>query len=224
MYTVNEKNCRDTEVYPELSRLYYPMKSTYNFGTLTYLYKKYDCPSSYQDFYDCYTADTKGDDVRTIGRSEDYLQHQAELLSNKSNQPLTTCYDFIVKKLFIDTLDGLKKETEVKELLVNKGYQVKEPTYIQDIEEGIDKLVYKDDKLFCLIQIKPLSFFCGNSKADLIKDRKLAVQKEKKCIEKYKVPVFYLIYNNRTKKWVTNEKGNKAHLLKTLINEHGISY
>ena len=224
MYKIDESKCRGTEEFPELSKNWYYMKGTKNFGTVSYLYKKYECPNNYQDFYNCYTADTIGDDVKTIGRTENYLQHQAELLSINSQQPLTTCFDFIIKKLFIDTLDGQKKEIEVKELLENKGYQVKEPTYIQDTQEGIDKLVYKDDKLFCLIQVKPLSFFCGNSKSDLINDRKLAVEKEKLCIEKYKVPVFYLIYNNRTKKWVTNNKGNKAHLLKTLINENGISY
>ena len=75
MYKIDEKQCRNAESFPELSRNWYYMKGTKNFGTVSYLYKKYECPSSYQDFYDCYIADTVGDDKKTYGRNEDYLYH-----------------------------------------------------------------------------------------------------------------------------------------------------
>ena len=91
MYKIDESKCRETEEFPELSRNWYYMKGTKNFGTVSYLYKKYECPNNYQDFYNCYTADTIGDDIKTIGRTENYLQHQAELLSINSQIVFFVC-------------------------------------------------------------------------------------------------------------------------------------
>lgn len=222
MYKINFDECRNIEnSYSQLKKYWYGMNTTSNFGTMTYLYKKYNCPNNYQDFYNYYINDNGND--RTHGRNEDYLYLMAEKLYDYSGLPITVCYNYMCKKLFIDTLDGQKKELEIKNMILSTGYDVKEPNYIQDTAEGIDKLVYKGNKLFCIIQVKPISFFRGNSNYGLIQDRKKALYQEKLCIEKYGVPVIYFIYDKQTNEWVKNSKGNKGHSLRDLINNDGLT-
>lgn len=224
MYQVNYTHCINAEKENyRFNNLWYGMNSTYNFGCMTYLYKKYNCPSTYQAFYESYINDYEGNDSRTHGRNEEYIKHQATLLAEKdgNKRPKGTYYNYIVKKLIIDTLDGSKKENELKEMLNKSNFQTKEPSYVEDTKYGIDKFIYKDGKLLCIAQIKPNTFFIGNNNDSLINDRINALKKETYCNNTYNVPVVYFIYNKKDGHWILNDKGNKGHKLKNLINNDG---
>lgn len=205
----------------DLKEKWYGLNSTDNLGCVTYLYKKYNRPETVEDFYNAYTADTSiTEDCRTVGRSEEYLENVTCTLAERDNYRFSTedYYSYILKKLFLDTIKGGQKETELANLIKSKGFQTKEPTFNEDTKLGIDLFVYKNDKLICIIQCKPHTFFLGNNNNSLINDRKRAIDKEKKCEEIYKVPVFYCIYNKNTGIWKRNDKGRMCWKLNTLIN------
>lgn len=226
MYKVNLRNSSDAEASNyKLRDAWYGMNGTYNFGCMTHLYKKYGCPDTYQKFYEAYIADTSNDHPCKKGRSEDYLKTQAIRLQERLNDNTSsgTCYDYIIQKLIIDTFNGSQMELVAKQFLEKEGYEVIEPDYYQDTKEGIDKFIYKDGKLNFIVQVKPHTFFLGNSNEGLINDRKLAIEKAKHCVNKYGVPVVYLIYRKDTKEWVLNENGKKAHKLSNLIDANGYS-
>lgn len=226
MYQINETHSRNAEKqHYDWKSTWDNMNATENWGTVTYLYKKYGSPNSYQDFYTAYIADTEGDNAKTHGRSEDYITYQAELFKEKTGgkEGLGVYKDYICKKLFIDTMDGLKWENKAKDWLTDKGYTVEEPDYYQDTTEGIDKLVYKDGSLYCIVQVKPHTFFIGNNNDGLIRDRKNAMKKYNTCRTKYNVPVVYFIYNRNTQEWLNNEKGGMSFNLTTLIDSNGYS-
>lgn len=226
-YTVNEERCLQLEAeHKDWGNLWYSMNSTNNWGCCTYLYKKYGSPETYQAFYDSYTTNNTSDyGDKENGRTSMYILKEAVKLSNKDMDrfPLKDYYDYIVKKLIVDTLKGCKKELEVKYYLEEKGFTTTEPTYYQDTKEGIDKFVWKDDKLQFIVQVKPNTFFIGNRNESLINDRRRAVEKENICKNKYNVPVVYMIYNKQTGVFETNNKGGRGFLLKNLIDNNGIS-
>lgn len=225
-YSVNETRSREMEdIHKDWNAIWYGLNSTYNFGCCTYLYKKYDCPTTYQAFYDAYTTDCTANYGKTNGRTPEYILKQAYILSKRDNNsyPIKDYYDYIVKKLIIDTMDGSKRELEVKELFEKHGYTCTEPTFEQDTKEGVDKFLYKDGVLKYIIQVKPHTFFIGNYKQDLINDRLSALKKEQICKQKYNVPVIYIVYNKNTGDYERNERGGIGWKLTTLIDSNGKS-
>lgn len=198
------------------------LNSTQNLGCVTYLYKKYNRPETVEEFYNAYTADTatsSTQDLRTYGRSEEYLENVTNTLAeNDGNRfEFEDYFSYILKKLFYDTINGAKKETELANLLKSKGYIIKDPTFYEDTKLGVDMFVYKDGKLLFIIQVKPHTFFIGDRNQSLINDRRKALDKEKKCKERFRVPVFYCIYDKQGK-WLRNDKGRMCWKLDTLIN------
>jgi len=69
-------------------------------------------------------------------------------------------------------------ESKVNEMLLSKGLTTEAPTLVEDTKYGIDLKVYKENKLVCMIQVKPHTFFIGNNNQSLIKDRVKALVKE----------------------------------------------
>lgn len=206
----------------DLKEKWYGLNSTDNLGCVTYLYKKYNRPETVEDFYNAYTADTSTtstQDIRTYGRSEEYLENVSSTLAERDNYRFKSedYFSYILKKLFLDTIKGGKKETELANLLKSKGYIIKEPSFYEDTKLGIDMFVYKKDNLICIIQVKPHTFFIGDKNQSLIKDRQRAIYKEKKCKEQFKVPVFYCIYDKKGN-WLRNENNKMCWNLNTLID------
>lgn len=224
-YTVNETRCKETfnKLNYRLKNKWYKLNSTSNVGCMTYLYKKYNNPETYQQFYDLYVSDTKTDNPKTCGRNEEYITKVATQLGNLdgNQETLETYYDYIIQKLIIDTFNGLKKETEMKQELEKHGYRCEEPTYTEDTDLAIDFKIYKNDELYCLAQVKPHTFFIGNSNYSLINDRKLALQKQAIAEKQFYVPVVYFIYNKNNNQWIKNSNGKITHRLTNLINIDG---
>lgn len=224
MKTINEKTCREIFIQynNKLKNKWYILNGTKNVGCMTYLYKKYNNPKTYQQFYEAYITDKYNKkNPETCGRNEEYLNKVARKLMNLDNneEQFSVYYNYIIQKLIIDTYDGLQKENQIKQKLINKGYTCVEPTYYEDVKLSIDFKVYKDNNLYCLVQIKPLSFFLGNRNQSLIQDRIKAIKKEKKAEQQFKVPLVYIIYKDD--KLIKNNKGNIAHRLLNLINLDG---
>lgn len=195
-----------------------------NVGCVSYLYKKYDYPKTYKQFYERYVNDDNTGKLEENGRTEDYLVALAESLKEKDNNrfEIWDYYSYIYKKLIFDTFNGLKKEKEFRDMLTASGVSNSSPTYEEDIDYGIDIKVHDNDgNLKCLLQVKPNTFFKGDRNNALRHDRQRAIQKEKIAKETYKVPVYYVIYEKNTGKWIKNKKGKFCHLLKNLINADG---
>ena len=223
-YTVNETKCKQTfnRLNNRLKNKWYKLNSTSNVGCMTYLYKKYNNPETYQQFYNMYVSD-EGDNPKTCGRNEEYINNVATQLGNLdgNKEALETYYDYIIQKLIIDTFNGLKKETEMKQRLEKAGYRCEEPTYYEDTNLAIDFKIYKNGKLYCLAQVKPHTFFIGNNNYSLINDRKIALQKQAIAEKQFFVPVVYFIYNKNSNEWMKNSNGKIAHRLANLINSDG---
>ena len=203
------------------------INSRYNCGACMYLYKKYGCPATYQEFYDKYTTDEHKGSCYYYGRTPLELKNLAKKLQNivgDYETPLLTYYKYIVKKLIVCTLDGAKKEKLLKEKIEAKGaLYCTEPTPDEDASMGIDYFVHykKDGSLAFIAQCKPNSFFRGNYNDSLIRDRITALEKEKKCNKTYNVPVLYFIYDKVNNEFISKENGSIAYQLQTLIDNNG---
>lgn len=223
MYRINEKKCRETakRLGSKLNNKWYKLNNTDNLGCATYLYRKYGYPDTYQHFYDKYISDHKVDS-KTNGRNTDYLTFVAERLAafDDYSEPYQDYFDFIVQKLIIDTKDGMAEEEKAKKMLEASGFTCDEPTITEDLQLGIDLKVKKDDKPICAIQVKPHTFFLGNSNWSLVNDRKRALEKEKKTKEQLKLPTYYFIYYKNDGEFIKTN-GKYAHKLQSLINPDG---
>ena len=223
-YIVDENKCKDAFLKNNnrLKNKWYKLNSTSNVGCMTYLYRKYNYPATYQDFFNAYVQDHKKNS-KINGRSIEYLTKVASNLSildgNKCD--ISIYFDYVVQKLIIDTFNGLQKEFEAKELIENHNLQVEEPTYSEDTDLAIDMKVKKNNMVKCAIQVKPHTFFLGNSNRSLVNDRRLAIKKENKVKDNLKIPVYYLIYNKNSGQWIKTESGKLLHHLNNLVNEDG---
>ncbi len=223
-YKLDENKCNDAFLKHNnrLKNKWYKLNSTSNLGCVTYLYRKYNYPATYQDFFNAYVRDHK-ENSKTNGRSIEYLSKVASDLSSLDGNKcdISVYFDYIVQKLIIDTFNGLQKEFEAKKLIEKHKLQVEEPTYYEDTDLAIDLKVIKVNCMICAIQVKPHTFFLGNSNRSLINDRRLAIKKENKVKENLNVPVYYLIYNKNSGEWIRTESGKLLHHLNHLVNEDG---
>lgn len=197
------------------------MNATSNIGACMYLYRKYDFPETVQDFYSSYTSDHLPYS-KEHGRNKEYLHQLAEDLAVKDCYQLRIedYQNYIYKKIFIDTFNGSEKEKKAKEIAESKGYTVVTPTIEDDSKYAIDFFIYKDDKLKAMIQVKANTFFKSNN-TDLVRYRLIAIEKEKKAKDVYKVPMIHLIYDKNLGEFIKNEKGKYSFQLKDLINNDG---
>ena len=227
-FIIDIDRAREIDRLSDLKEKWYGLNGTDNVGCCTYLYKKYGYPETYEDFYNSYITDNvnliqnETNIGRSIGRNEHYLYKIAKVLAKKDNYRFTMeeYYSYIIKKLIVDTLDGSKMEAKVNEMLLAKGYRTESPSLVEDTKYGIDLKVIKDNKLICMIQVKPHTFFIGNNNQSLIKDRIKALVKEQNVKNLYHVPTAYIIYNKNTKEFIRTN-GKLTHRLSQLINEDG---
>lgn len=191
-------------------------------------------PTSYYDFYLKYTQDgeeTKHDrkTFKYCGRTEEEVEELANLYKSLCKDDSFTIEEYIrniYMHTLIETYDGQMKEVYVTRLLTNMGYTYEKPNSDEDGIMGIDFKVFKNNELKFVIQVKPYSFFKGNSNKALIEDRINAFNKEQKVTNILKVPTYYMVYesfDDGTIKWL-NENGKFAFELSRLCNKDGISY
>lgn len=163
-------------------------------GKLSGIYRKYDYPKTYQEFYDKY--------VNEFGSKP--FDKVAYILNDMTGKPMELCQAYIIKKVIVGTVDGFKKELEAKELMESKwNYTVVHSTEDEDITFGVDLFVNDSKGNKCAIQVKPNTFFIGNA-PDIVRDRKRALEKIKKCTSETGLQVYYMIYDNITGDWKIN--------------------
>ena len=223
-YIIDEWNIRriGKELNGRLTDVWQNERKVDNLGCASYLYRKYGYPTSYQEFYDKYVNDSimhSGEN----GRSEHWLYKVAKDLatSDRHKAPMEDYYAYVVLKVIIDTLDGMKAELKARKMLESSGFTCAEPTVSEDCSLGIDIKVSKNNKQLCAIQVKPISFFRGNNNESLIEDRKKAIEKEYKTQKLLKIPTYFFIYYKEDGSFkMTN--GKLAHKLDNLITKDGI--
>lgn len=218
-------------------------------GNCSYLIHRYN-PKSYEEFWNMYINDfsnesymwdtCKGDPHR--GRSIEQINNLATLYHQACNDPnitLEDCFDDVVNHVIIETFDGHIVERALREKLNESGdLMIEEMEDEWDSKYGIDlKIISKKDaNYFRYIQVKPISFFIGNSNASLIEDRKKRFDSEnsfKIMLENYGKenqynPILYMAYDKRLLdtqgiiKFMWIGKKNKF-TLNELINENGFT-
>ena len=206
---IDERKCREAQAkHKEWDEIWHSLNSMENLGNCSYLYKKYGCPNSYQEFYDRYTTDTEVGAIDN-GRSQECLEAIAMRLKEKTDGSYEDCINYIYKKVILDTVDGGKYERKFNTTISEYGLEVKEPTYFEDSRYGIDKKVYMDGRLICFIQIKPKTFFMGNSNEWLKTERRNAIYKIERCNSMYKVPTYFVIYDKASGDFVKHPISQK---------------
>ena len=221
----NVENCkRAANIHGQrLNNKWYGMNNTNDFGCVAYLYKKYGYPSTPEEFYKRYINDDWTCYFsKEQGRTYQHLLQKAKELRLKDGNrfPINVYWDFIGQKLFVDTFNGLVKESEVKKMLEESGFTVATATINEDKDLGIDLKVYKDNEFLCIVQVKPNTFFKGNNNESLINDRNSALKKEKKSLSIYNVPTFYIIYKKDDGEFIQHN-GKYCFKLKDLIDNNG---
>ena len=106
------------------------------------------------------------------------------------NYTLEDCIDFEYTLFCINSIKGINKEKEAVAFF-NQFYDARRtPTYV-DSQYSIDILLKKDGHPIAAIQVKPDSYKTCSDKIKNINKYKNGLFKSK-----YKVPVYYLYYNN----------------------------
>ena len=189
-------------------------------------------PESYTDFYKKYIEDGekhKNNDELLIyrGRTEEEITNIAKMYQKDCNRfdiPLETFILNIICHVIHETYDGQNVEREVGKMLNKLNYIYKKPDGNEDAKYGIDFKVYSKDKLMFILQIKPMSFFTGNSNKSLIEDRINAFHKERLCNDMFGCKVYYMAYqinNNGGIYWYQDKNNKKCQLLSHFCNEDG---
>lgn len=206
-----------------LREKWYKLNAIKNIGCCSYLYRKYDYPTDYEDFYNNYTADVTTNYSEVNGRSEEYLNYLSTTLGNYDGNRYSKedYFNFIIKKIVCETVDGCSKEKDAKDLIESKGFDTKLPNPYEDTKLGVDLFVYKEGKLLCGLQVKPSGYFMGNNWDYLVKKRQFTVKQAKRFEREYKVPMLFFLYDKYSGNWVKNDKGTFSHRLKDLVNEDG---
>lgn len=209
---------------PRLKQLWYGMNTTDNFGCLSYLYFKYNCPSTVDEFITKYVEDADTDKNRKLcGKSAMHLATQALKLREKDNNRCEpkVYNDYLIKKLFYDTMNGLRKEKEMMEIMEDLGFYIQHSNFYEDAKMGVDIWLQNGigDNV-AAIQVKPQSFFIGDSNKSLINDRKEALRKEKytECLTG--CPTFVVIYAPNGE-WLKNDNGKYCFTFNQLLNVDG---
>ena len=104
--------------------------------------------------------------------------------------------------------------------LESSGYTVTEVYGDDDAELGADLWCEKDDEIFA-VQVKPLTFFLGNSNQSLINDRIGAHKKVEKCLKKYGKKTYYVVYSPQTNTFLKKENGKFAFRLEEFCDKQG---
>lgn len=209
-------NCKQSKEKLD-SRLYTTwnkINSTVNWGCCTYLYKKYQQPTTLVDFYNNYINDSDYniviDNPKEFGRDRDYIHQYAEYLKeiDDDKEEIDTYYWYIIYKLIYCTFYGCQYEGKAKEIITEKGYIAETPTIEDDAKFGIDLKVYNQNhKHLCNVQVKPVTFFYGNGST--ITNRRVYDYKKTQTAEvKYGVPTYYMVYNKDKDEFAMN-KNNK---------------
>ena len=174
--------------------------------------------------------------------SEEFLKENCErclkkMHENSSNISYDDLFDILLRRLVIDAFIGFKAEDIIKEKLINGGCKIHNYNVISKKEEtmldtnyGVDIIVFKDDNVLSLIQIKNTSTF-KNDGMYIRGKRKEFFEKERKANEhiggQYKRLYFYIYDKNayikeKKFKYYINPNNNKCcFTLDELIYEDG---
>lgn len=169
-------------------------------------------PSSPEEFYEAWVNESLSNtstDPAERGRSLDELYDLSLEYQSKCDKeiPALTYYQDILMHAIYQTWEGRLRENEVRRKFEEHGYTVRHSPYNEDSKLNIDLMVYKDDKLQFLVQVKPISTFRNNAPWAL-KTRSKFFRMQALGTKKYGVPYYYLIYNTHYDtdiKWLYNE-------------------
>ena len=143
--------------------------------------------------YNKYTGSWK------YGRSVKQIECIANHISRRCNEEKITFSDgmendieklmcLIINHACTETLAGKYGEMIVEEYFKSFGLERRNETdNISDFlwdSNGVDILLYKGDKIFRFVQVKPISFMVGN-KPDLVTDRKKCIEQNQPFVDDY---------------------------------------
>lgn len=200
-------------------------------GNMSYLYNKYDRPSTTREFYERYISDTTADvPPQERGRSEEELMRFAEQYKNNYDSnvsyPVDLFYKNLVYHFFTQTINGHQAEEEFMNTVNARSttYKVTAVDYMLDTKYGVDLCVTKGDETF-YVQIKPISFIAGkNPSESLRQDRMSCYRKRKAILDDYGCNTKYAFYrdNNGHREWLIRG-GKILSELEDVLDKNGNS-
>lgn len=205
---------------------WYKLKNRYTIGDLSYLYTKYN-PTSELDFYYQYINDGETNETdNRYHRGRSYVELR-DICDAYMDYARTTdwneAYHNLCYHIIVETYNGHKKERDLMNYIKSKGYRVTPTNSHEDCDLGVDLIAWKDGKKIG-IQVKPISFFIGNTKSDLKSDRRLAFKKRDMAKNSGFDEVYFSIYKSYSKTdtvWVGNSKDGILHTFDEYLNSDG---
>lgn len=211
IYTLSTNAFNKLRQNQTVKKAWQKINNTKIWGCASCLYESYGQPETVCEFYHNYIKD---DEHKKL------LKHYTTVLYNADGgkERKSIYFYFIIYHLFTETLIGCQREQRIMQMLSDIGFEVNNAEDEDDIYNGIDFIICKDNRNYA-IQVKPISFFLGNKNEGLIKDRINAFNKEKNTWLKYNIPTYYIIYNGD--EIVKNPNGKYCNKLADLINQDG---
>ena len=212
----------------ELKKIWHGLNNTTNFGTMSYLYQKYGKPKTVEEFYEKYTEDAPldiEDDIKKHGRSAWWLGQMMNKLEykDKCRRDSNFYKIYVIKKLFYDTIQGMEKEEEIKNMVENNtNFKLKKTDSKADVSMGVDFWLYNENGKVAAIQVKPHSFFKGNHNDGLIEDRLKAKRNEEKIEEKYGIPTYFIVYE-KDGSWKARKNGKHCFKYSDFLTNKGLT-
>lgn len=199
-------------------------------GNMAYLYIKYDRPQTTREFFERYTSDKT--ELISVGKhgltEQEWLKLAKQYYSYstpKYNIPFEYYCQNLLYRQFYQTIEGHKKEEMILNY-INKQY----PSFtastvdgVTDLEYGVDIEVKSNDNPIFYIQVKPITFLFGNTKKDLIQDRKNLFDKNNKLDNKVYI-VYYKHNDNNDIELMTNNNNKILFNTNKFIKENGFSF
>lgn len=118
------------------------------------------------------------------GKSDENIKNIAHLMALEANLTDEECYNAL-KDLICGTINGFIAEDKVKEVIEKRGNKVVHASPELDAN-GVDLIV--NNRYY--VQVKPVTFFYGNSNQGLLQDRQKMLNQAKKLDK----PLYVMVY------------------------------
>lgn len=164
-------------------------------------------PVSEEDFYN--RAHTLSDSYTKEHLEQIAIQWRKTCMEEEI--PLSVFYDVVVCHNIVETFKGCSHEREVKNSLINAGFDIL-PTSDRDDSKLCVDIIAEKNEIKYLIQVKVISFLFGN-KPDLIEDRKKIFTKciplQKKIYGNTDYRYAWVFYDYNNNEWILNPETNR---------------
>lgn len=142
--------------------------------------------------------------LKKTGKSEK-LKQEIRKLSIMYRIPQYEIKEVFRVRAIVNTWEGWYRELQAKESIERIfNCKLEHSTYEQDSKLGVDFFMYKNNKLICGVQVKPMSYILGKSYG-IMRDKSINKMKYEKFKEIYNVEIIEVAIEEGKLKFGHNE-------------------